>query len=264
MSVPVAVVPLSSSGAAGQPKPLLVLGSSLGVAVERLWAPVLPLLGDRYHVLGWDLPGHGRTHHDGSAGSFRVADLASVVVELAARRGTPGLPAYYAGVSLGGATGLQAAADHPGAFAAVALVCSAAVLGTPEAWTQRAVTVRAQGTPALVEGSAARWFAPGFADREPQVAGGLLHDLAHEVDDEGYAACCEALAAYDLSDRLGEVTDPVLVLNGAADQVVPPAAAEQVASGVVDGRAVILPEVGHQAPVEDPTGTAEALLAFCR
>lgn len=264
MSVTVAAVQLASPGTAEAPKPLLVLGSSLGVAVERLWAPVVPALADRYHMVGWDLPGHGRTHHDAAAGSFTVADLAAAVVELAARRRVKGVPAYYAGVSLGGATGLQVAVDHPGTFAGIAMVCSAAALGTPQAWTERAATVRAQGTSALVEGSAARWFAPGFLDREPRVANGLLHDLAHEVDDEGYAACCEALAAYDLRDRLGEVTDRVLVVNGAADQVAPPAAAEEVAAGVARGRAVVLPDVGHQAPVEDPGGTAEALLTLLR
>ncbi|AKT52621.1 hypothetical protein ADJ73_06015 [Arsenicicoccus sp. oral taxon 190] len=254
----VAATQLSEPGPPDAPKPLLVLGSSLGVAVETLWARVVPGVADRFHVVGWDLPGHGRSPVPTEG--FTVAELADAVVDLVRRVRPGGGPAYYAGVSLGGATGLQVAVDHPGTFAGTLMVCSAAALGEPQAWHDRAATVRSQGTAVLVEGSAARWFAPGFLDREPQTASRLLHELSHDVSDEGYAACCEALAAYDLTGRLDEVRDPLVVLNGGDDQVAPPSAAQVIADAVPDARAVVLDGVAHQAPVEDPAGTTRTLL----
>jgi acetyl-CoA acetyltransferase len=47
----------------------------------------------------------------------------------------------------------------------------------------------------MVAGSAVRWFAPGFADREPAVAGTLLTSLS-DTDRESYALACEALASF--------------------------------------------------------------------
>ena len=43
----------------GYGKPLLVLGPSLGTSAPTLWGACASLLTERYHVIGWDLPGHG-------------------------------------------------------------------------------------------------------------------------------------------------------------------------------------------------------------
>ena len=47
----------------------------------------------------------------------------------------------------------------------------------------------ARQTAAMVEGSAARWFAPGFLVRDPATGSALLVALQH-VDDESYALAC--------------------------------------------------------------------------
>lgn len=240
----------------GPDKPLLVLGASLGTTAETLWAPVVPLLADHARLLAWDLPGHGRS--PSPTEGFTVAELADAVAGLVATHRADGQAAYSAGVSLGGATGLELGVGHPGAVDGIAVVCSGAKLGTPEAWRERAATVRAQGTPVMVSGSAQRWFAPGFLERHPDRGSAMLHDLS-SIDDEGYAACCDALADYDVTDRLGEITDAVLALNGADDAVAPPELGEQLARSVGRGRAVVLPGVAHQAPVEDPEATAANL-----
>ncbi len=85
-------------------------------------------------------------------------------------------------------------------------------------------TVRAQSTSVLIIPSAQRWFAPGSVQREPDLSGRLLHAL-RDADDESYALCCEALAAYDVRDRLGEIRMPVVALWGEHDAVAPEAKA---------------------------------------
>ena len=71
--------------------PLLVVGPSLGTTVETLWSACASELANAYDVVGWDLPGHGRS--PAATVPFSVADLAAAVLALAdevlGRRGTP-------------------------------------------------------------------------------------------------------------------------------------------------------------------------------
>jgi 3-oxoadipate enol-lactonase len=232
---------------------VLIVGPSLGTSVETLWnrcAAMVP-----FEVVGWDLPGHGRSRPAGEA--FSVSGLAGAVRDLA-QAAASGRTAWYAGVSLGGAVGLELALD-PGPFSAVAVLTSAPKIGTAEAWLERADLVRREGTAVMVAGSAMRWFAPGFTDREPAVADALLTSLS-EADRESYALACQALASFDLRDRVSTRKVPLLVVAGQHDPVVPP---EQARSAVPDEFAV-LPGCGHLPPAEDPAAVADLLTRFFR
>ena len=170
-------------------KPLLVAGPSLGTST-LLWAQAGALLGDDVDVVAWDLPGHGIS--PAAAEPFTVAELADAVVELVDSI-APGARFHYAGVSLGGATGLQLGIKHGDRLKSLSVQCTGAKLGTPEGWLERAETVRTQGTPVMIQGSAQRWFAPGFMEHQPELSSRLLHSL-RDADRFSYAFCCEALA----------------------------------------------------------------------
>ncbi|WP_436698576.1 alpha/beta fold hydrolase [Nocardioides sp. BYT-33-1] len=239
------------SGAEGTPgaERVLVVGPSLGTGVADLWRRCVALLPSSCQVVGWDLPGHGAGTPTTTA--FTVDDLAGEVRERAGAIAA-GRPVAYAGVSFGGAVGFAIAAD-PGPFGAVVTLASAPRIGTPEGWHERAAYVRTAGTAAMVEGSAARWFAPGFLDRDPATGSGLLLAL-QDVDDESYALACEALASYDVRDRIAArdaTSVPLRVAGGAADVVVP-----------ADGMDVVLDGVAHLPPAEDPAATADLIATF--
>lgn len=236
--------------------PLLVLGPSLGTSTI-LWENALPVLASRYRVVAWDLPGHGSS--PAATEPFTVADLADAVA--AAIRALGADRALYAGVSLGGATGLELGLRHPELVSALAIIASGAQIGDPAAWRDRAATVRSQSTSALIIPSAQRWFAPGSIEREPELSGRLLHSL-RDADAESYSLCCEALATYDVRDRLGDLGMPVVALWGEHDAVAPEAKADEIAAGVVRGRAEMIAGVAHLPPAEAPVATAAALLAF--
>ena len=230
---------------------LLVVGPSLGTSVEALWDRAARLL--EAEVVGWDLPGHGRSAP--ATAPFSVASLADAVrtkvADLAAGR-----PASYAGVSLGGAVALQLALD-PGVFDHVVCIASAARVGEPSMWADRATLVRQAGTPVMVGPSAQRWFSGAFLAREPGVANRLLLSLS-DTDKESYALACEALAGFDLRDRLDRVRTRLVVAPGELDVVVPRELAEQTAAAA-GAELVVLPECGHLPPAENPVAVAGLL-----
>lgn len=236
--------------------PLLVLGPSLGTS-SILWEQAAPALAERYRVRAWDLPGHGAS--PAATKPFSVAELADAVADAVRACGDEAM--LYAGVSLGGATGLELALRNPSLVTAAAIVASGAQLGAPEAWLERAAHVRRQSTSSLISASASRWFAPGSIEREPDLTGRLLHAL-QGADDESYARCCEALAAFDVRDRLSEITPPVLALWGEHDQVAPEAKAREIAEGVRRGSLARVPDAAHLPPAEQPAATADEILAF--
>jgi 3-oxoadipate enol-lactonase len=217
------------------------------------------LLGNDFDVVAWDLPGHGVS--PAAAEPFSVAELADAVVELVDSV-APGARFHYAGVSLGGATGLQLGIKHGERLKSLSVQCSGAKLGTPEGWLERAETVRTQGTPVMIQGSAERWFGPGYMEREPERSSRLLHAL-RDADRFSYAFCCEALAGFDVRAELGSIRAPTQAVAGAEDTVAPPSFAEEVVAGITAGggtaNAVTLGGVAHLAPFEAPAHTAELL-----
>jgi 3-oxoadipate enol-lactonase / 4-carboxymuconolactone decarboxylase len=233
---------------------LLLLGPSLGTSAASLWKAAAERLAEHVRVVAWDLPGHG---HSPASGAFRIPELAAAVLALADDI-APGQAFSYAGDSVGGAVGLQLLLDAPERVSSAALLCTGAVIGDPEQWRVRAATVRASGTESMVEGSAERWFAPGFANRKPAVAAALL-DALRDTNAESYAHVCEALAAFDVVDKLSQITTPVLAIAGADDIPTPPEGLAQIASEVKDGRLVVLDGVGHLAPAEAPDRVADLI-----
>ncbi|MBO0677587.1 4-carboxymuconolactone decarboxylase [Mycolicibacterium sp. S2-37] len=230
--------------------PLILLGPSLGTSAATLWGGVAQALIADAHVVGWDLPGHGRS---GVAGPFTMGELAAAVVSLADRLDAEMF--HYAGDSVGGCVGLQLALDFPHRLSTATLLCTGAVVGTPDGWRDRAATVRAGGIAPMVAAAPQRWFAEGFTGRNPGVAAALLDSLRH-TDAESYAQTCDVLAAFDVSDRLPEIATPVLAVAGRADVPTPPDSLQRIASGVQAGRSVVLDGVGHLAPAEAPDRVA--------
>jgi len=258
MTVPAircSVVPVRSGAPDAQ---LIVLGPSLGTASE-IWSSVVDALSEDFRVLRFDLPGHGFSPN--ASAPFSVAELADAVVALVDSVG--GGAFHYAGVSLGGAVGLQLALRHQHRLLTLTTLCSGAKIGEPDGWRARAAQVRASGTASVVAGSARRWFAPGFLDRDPGAGGAALNKLL-DIDDESYALCCEALAEHDVRERLGEIAVQTLCIAGDADQVAPPESAQEIAEGVQHGRLAVIAGAAHLPMLERPSEVIELIASQVR
>lgn len=254
----------STAAASEAARPVLIVGPSLGTGVKALWGPAIADLAPYFTVIGWDLPGHG----DGTpvTEGFSIEELAAGVKALIEKLEFEGqLDAsqglYYAGVSVGGATGYQLGISFPGLFKGIAPICTAAKIGTPEAWNERADLVEKAGTPTMVSGSALRWFAPGFIEKNPVVSTNLLHTL-QDADRVSYAFVSRALAGYDVREQLGQISDPLIAIAGRHDAVCPPGDAEFAAARVQKGHSAVVETAAHLAPAEDPAATTQLLVDF--
>ncbi|MFF3131468.1 bifunctional 3-oxoadipate enol-lactonase/4-carboxymuconolactone decarboxylase PcaDC [Streptomyces mirabilis] len=231
--------------------PPLLLGPSLGTS-HALWDKVAPELSATHRVVRWDLPGHGGSAPDLIGPGATVGHLAALVLGLADSLGIERFA--YAGVSLGGAVGLHLAVHHPERVTSLAVICSSAHFNGSKPWEERAELVRREGLAALAENANSRWFTPGFT--VPR----LIEDHRN-ADPEAYAACCDALAAFDLRDRLPEISVPTLLIAGRQDPATPPAHLREIADAVASATLVELPGASHLAPAQCPAAVLTALRA---
>ncbi|WP_394618066.1 3-oxoadipate enol-lactonase [Lentzea sp. JNUCC 0626] len=225
---------------------VLVLGPSLGTDLGLFDAQVAAL-ADRWRVIRFDLRGHGRT--PAAPGPYTMADLASDVVELLDHLGVRTF--HYLGVSIGGAIGQQLALSYPARVLTLTICASAARFADPPQWPVRAATVRAEGVEAMVASRPGTWFTHEFAAREPEEARRLL-DMLRATSAEGYAGCCEAIAAFDVRADLGRVAVPTLVIAGADDPATPPDLVREIADGVPGARFEVVADSAHLLTAERP------------
>ncbi|WP_326758413.1 3-oxoadipate enol-lactonase [Streptomyces phaeochromogenes] len=231
--------------------PPLLLGPSLGTSTA-LWDKVAPELSVTHRVVRWDLPGHGDSPAGLIGPGATVADLAALVLALADSLGLDRFS--YAGVSLGGAVGLHLAVHHPERIERLAVICSSAHFNGSRPWEERAALVRAEGLAGLAEGANSRWFTPGFTVPE------LVEDH-RTADPDAYAACCDALAAFDIRERLPEIGAPTLLVAGRDDPATPPAHLREIADAVPGAALVEIPGASHLAPAQCPEAVLTALRA---
>ncbi len=236
--------------------PVVVLGSSLGTD-RTMWEPQVAALAQRYRVVRYDHRGHGAS--EVPTGPYGLAELGGDVVTLL---DSLGVERFHAGgLSLGGMVAMWLGAHVPDRVASLSLFCTSAHLPPAQGWLERAATARAEGTAALADAVTGRWFSPGFLGSP---AAQRVRTVLETTDGEGYAGCCEAIAAMDLRPVLDRVVAPTLVVAGADDPATPPEHARTIGEGIAAGGAPVRVEVvpgRHLATVEHPDACTRLLLA---
>jgi 3-oxoadipate enol-lactonase len=233
--------------------PVVVLSNSLG-ATRGMWDPQVPALAERYRVVTYDTRGHGDSPAPPGPYSLDdlVDDLVALLDEVGAER------AHVAGLSLGGMTAMRLAAREPERVHRLAVLCTSAK-PDPQPFLDRAMVVRSGGTAPLAPTVAGRWVTPPFAAQHPDLVARLEAMIAGS-DDEGYAACCEVVAAVDLREDLGRITAPTLVVSGAEDVALPPPHQQAIVDGIPGAELLTVSPGAHLANLERISEVTGALL----
>lgn len=234
--------------------PAVVFVNSLG-ATHRMWDAQLAAFEQRFRVVRFDTRGHGDSPVP--QGPYTIDDLADDVIGLLDRLGIE--RAHIVGLSLGGATAQRLAIRNPDRVGNVAVLCTAAQFPPASAWTDRAATVRADGTGAVAQAVVQRWFTAEYLEQNPE-SRKYHEDMVAATPAEGYAACCEVLAEMDLRSDLSSIGAPVLAIAGADDPATPPARLQEIADAVPNSRLLVVDHSAHLANHEQPQIITPALI----
>ena len=239
--------------------PWMVFSNSL-VTDLSVWDPQVAAFGDRYRILRYDQRGHGGT--DVPSGRTSITQLSDDAAALMAHFGVTG--AVFAGVSMGAATGFCLAPRMPAQIAR--LVASdgqaATAPGGAQLWQDRIDAARRDGAEALADATVARWFSPSSKARaNPAMA--KVRAMVANTKLDGFIVCAQALQDYDVRATLPAITQPSLLIAGAADGAMPQTM-RGLARILPNARYVEIADAGHIPGIECPDDFNAALEAFLR
>ncbi|WP_311170410.1 alpha/beta fold hydrolase [Halobellus ordinarius] len=207
-----------------------------------------------YQSLVMDVRGAGRS--DAPPGPYTidtlVADLVAVLRDAGVRS------AHVVGAGLGGMVGLRAAltTSRVRSLVLIGTAARGADLHLDPLWG-------APDDEAALERSLAAGLSSEFVDAHPDAVDQMIEWRAAEDATRGaWAAHADAVADFDVSDRLYEVTEPALVIHGGEDAVWPPSRGAELAAGLPRGEFCRIDDAGHLVHVEASRRVNDELLAF--
>jgi 3-oxoadipate enol-lactonase len=128
-------------------------------------------------------------------------------------------------------------------------------------WDERIHTAETRGMEALVESTVARWFTEPFRQKGAPVLD-QVRTMIRTTPARGYAGCCHAIAALNLTDRLNEVSLPTLIIVGEDDPGTPVSASRTIHEQIKGSELIILPSAAHLSNLEQPAAFNQALISF--
>ena len=230
-------------GAENHSAPWVVLSNSLGSDVS-MWTPQIVEFTKHFRVLRYDTRGHG--HSAAPLGPYTIEQLTGDVIGLMDQLGIE--RAHFAGVSMGGLTGVGLGARYANRIDRLVLCNTAAKIGSPEVWVPRAAKARSEGMLALAEAVLPRWYTPEFIANNALVMS-QVRDVFVHTDKDGYASNCEAINAADLRGEAPSIKARTLVISGTHDLAATPAQGRELAESVPGARYVEL-NAAHISNVE--------------
>lgn len=262
--------------------PLVVLSHGFAMT-GRCWHEQVVALGDRYRLVTYDQPGHGRSTGPadraswgdgrGSNGGYSLDLLGHALHEVVRR--LPDRPFVLVGHSMGAMSALALARLYPRLFhqrvSGLVLLSTTAKAGAEDVamgmGIQALVRIqnrvesvaglmgqRAQRLAHLYRASSDLSFlltrTVGLArDADPRHVD-LTEQLVIDTDISTIAALTPVLLTMDEDDTLADLDVPTVVVVGSDDRITPVGHAEHIARVNEDVDLLELPGIGHMTPLE--------------
>lgn len=235
--------------------PVLVLSNSLGTNFD-MWQPQMAALTRHFRVLRYDTRGHGQSAV--TEGPYAIAQLGGDVIALLDHLGLQRV--HFCGLSMGGITGMWLALHHADRLDKLVLCNTAAYIGPPENWTNRAAAVERDGVASIAAAVVDKWLTPDFAAQQPELVQ-QLRAMLSATDARGYAANCLAVRDADLRADIGRITTPTLVIAGSGDIPTPPADGRYLAE-TIPGTQYVELYAAHLSNLQQVDGFSQAVVKF--
>jgi pimeloyl-ACP methyl ester carboxylesterase len=227
----------------------------------RSFIPLMARLCGRFRCVAYDLPDGRR---DGArVAAYRHADFAADAVALLDHLKVE--QAAFLGSSFGATIALRALHDHPDRFAAGIL--QGGFAHRPLSWPQRALATLLRWSPRRMgelprrRRMLERGDGPAFAATPPAIWEFFVENSGSPA---ARAVAWRALALHrvDLRRLLPAIRQPVLLVGGDADRLVPRSFEEAVLKRLPDARRVEFAACGHYPQYTHPDRMADAVVEF--
>jgi pimeloyl-ACP methyl ester carboxylesterase len=226
------------------------------------WLESIPPLAADHRVVALDLPGFGESPMP--ADPISVSGYARIVVELLDALGVQ--RATVVGNSMGGFVGCEMAIRFPARVERLVLVAAAGLsLRHMRHERKRGLRARSENllffglgrlarhTDLVVRSRRLRRALLLLVAAHPErLPGPLILEQARGAGKPGFADALEAMTAYPIRDRLGEIRCPALVVWGEEDRLVPVRDAAEFQWLIPGARKVLYPDTGHMVMLERP------------
>ncbi len=208
-------------------------------ASSVIWMDVVRRLSGRRRVIAPDLPGHGQSDpwHAPSIDLYRDA-VGTICAKLGVER------VVLVGHSMGGAVALRCAQAWPERVAALVLVCTGARLRVSPALLKTLADPQADAAALLAE--------VGYSPSTPREIVERWRAVLVQAPREILVADLAACDGFDLRPELPKLRMPALVVGGSDDLFTPPKLSTELAAGLHNARAVVIPHAGHFVHHERP------------
>lgn len=226
---------------------------------HELWRNQIPVLTARYRTIAVDHYGHGHTPLPHQPLTIEVmADGVAALLE--SLRVTT---AVVIGLSMGGGVAQVLSLRRPDLVRAMVLVSTGSEFprATRERFMARAARAEREGMASVIDATIPRWFTPEYARLHPDVLAATRRTVLAN-DPVSFAAASRANAARDFTERLGEITCPILFVGGEQDPADAARSAAIYGERLRDLEVVMLPNASHLVPVEVPDEFNRILLRF--
>ena len=235
--------------------PVVILGHGF-LMDHEMFVHQVAALRDQYRVITWDERCFGLTEFDGQPFSYwdSARDCLALLDHLGIDRAVVG------GMSQGGFLSLRAALTAPERVRGLILLDTAAAAEHPEV---------AAGYQQMID----TWTTVGPVDELAEIIANII--IADPVENAVWIAKWQArpkellaqagaclLSRDDITDRLGEITCPALVIHGTDDTAITMDKAETLAAGLVGCGGVVKVGGAHAANLTNPEPVNAAILEF--
>ncbi|UWP85108.1 alpha/beta fold hydrolase [Dactylosporangium fulvum] len=247
----------------GAGRPLVLLHG--GFLDHAMWDDQVPAFAPHHRVIAPDARGHGRSAN--ATAPFRSADdVAGLLRHLDTG------PAVLVGVSMGAATAVDTALEHPELVSAV--VVSGAGTSEPyfaDPWLTRTqaawhAAMAAGDLDASVEAFTLLATGPhrSLDDLDPEVVGRLRAMARSTMSKHSAGEPNWLVPVTDTWARISKIDVPVLAVNGAIDSPDHIGMAERLAAAVPGGSTATVDGTGHYPNMERPDAYNNVLADFLR
>lgn len=223
---------------------------------HEMFDPQVEALRDRWRVITWDERAFGATEYDGQPFSYwdSAGDVLGLLDHLGVKR------AVLGGMSQGGFLSLRAALLDPARVRALILLDSQAGVDDPDtiaAYRQMVDTWLGAGPINELTGIVANIIIAQPAENERWIA----KWRERPVEPMEHAAGA-LLDRDDITERLGDITCPALVVHGTDDTAIPMERAEALAAGLPGAGDVVRVPGAHAANLTHPDPVNAAIVEF--